>query len=193
MRMARSWSPSEQMTNRRTLLKAGGGALAGLFFPALRPCWAVETIEIRMRSRDNGGYVTFDPIGVLVRPGATIRWVVEADVHTTTAYHPSNDLHALRIPTTAQPWASDYLVNPGDSFEVTLTDEGVYDYYCTPHEMAGMVGRVIVGQPGGPGALPFDYFAGDVTKTSWKEVPMAARDRFPRIERIMALGIVRAE
>jgi hypothetical protein len=29
---------------------------------------------------------------------------------------------------------------------------------ATPHEMAGMVGRIIVGNPGGPGLLPFDYF-----------------------------------
>jgi plastocyanin len=92
---------------------------------------ATKIVEIHMRSRDNGAYVTFDPIGVLVQPGTKIRWVVEADVHTTTAYHPLNDSHSLRIPTTAQPWASDYLVNPGDSFEVTLTLEGVYDYYCT--------------------------------------------------------------
>jgi plastocyanin len=129
---------------------------------------------------------------VLVQPGTKIRWVVEADVHTTTAYHPSNDSHSLRIPTTAQPWASDYLVNPGDSFEVTLTLEGVYDDYCTPHEMAGMVGRIIVGQPSGPGTLSFDYFKGDASKASWREVPQPARDRFPSIEQIMSRGILRA-
>ena len=75
------------------MLKAGGGALAGLLFPALpRPsCGAAEIVEIHLRSRDNGAFVTFDPIGVLVQPGAKIRWVVEADVHTTTAYHPANE------------------------------------------------------------------------------------------------------
>src|SRR4051794_33805871 len=106
------------MLDRRNLLKAGAGALAGLFFPAVRPSWAAETVEIHLRSRDNGAFVTFDPIGLLVQPGAKIRWVVEADVHTTSAYHPANDLHSLRIPSSAQPWASDYLVNPGDRFEV---------------------------------------------------------------------------
>jgi plastocyanin len=175
------------------MLKTGGAALAGLLLPALPRAWAAsETVEIHMRSRDDGAYVTFDPIGVLVQPGVKIRWVVEADVHTTTAYHPANDSHPLRIPTIAQPWASDYLVNPGDSFEVTLTAEGVYDYFCTPHEMAGMVGRIIVGRPTGPGALPFDYYAGDPTKSSWIDVPQAARERFPSIELIMSRKAVRA-
>lgn len=181
------------MLDRRNLLKAGAGALAGLFFPIVRQSWAAETVDIHMRSRDNGAFVTFDPIGVLVQPGAKIRWVVEADVHTTAAYHPANDSHCLRIPTAAQPWASDYLVNPGDHFEVVLTVPGVYDYFCTPHEMAGMVGRIIVGQPSGPGTMPFDYFKSDPSKSSWMDVPQPARDRFPAIDRIMAHKIVRAE
>jgi plastocyanin len=102
-----------------------------------------------------------DPIGVLIEPGQTLRWVNEANVHTSTAYHPDNDGHALRIPEAAESWDSGYLVEPGDQFEVTLTVEGVYDYFCTPHEMAVMVGRIIVDRPSGPGTLPLDYFQGD--------------------------------
>ena len=30
---------------------------------------------------------------------------------------------------------------------MTLTAEGIYDYFCVPHEHAGMVGRIIVGNP----------------------------------------------
>ena len=144
-----------------------------------------------MRSREKGAHVAFDPIGVLVQPGTTIRWIVEADVHTTTAYHPSNDSHPLRIPQDAQPWTSDYLINPGNSFEVTLTVEGVYDYYCLPHEEAGMVGRIVVGKPGGPGALPFDYFEGRPGSSGWKPVPVAARQAFPSVDTIMKQWVVR--
>ena len=103
-----------------------------------------------MRSDPDGAQVGFDPIGLKVAPGTTVRWVVEANVHTTTAYHPANGGHPLRIPEHAAPWDSDYLVEPGQTFEVTLTAEGVYDYFCTPHEVAGMVGRIIVGRPAGP-------------------------------------------
>ena len=34
---------------------------------------------------------------------------------------------------------------PGIRLRFTVT--GVYDYFCIPHEEAGMVGRIIVGSP----------------------------------------------
>ena len=48
------------------------------------------------------------------------------------------------------------------------------DYSCAPHEVAGMVGRIVVGQPSGPGALPFDYFKGRPGTREWKPVPLTA-------------------
>ncbi|MEZ4547088.1 MAG: hypothetical protein R3B51_04920 [Thermodesulfobacteriota bacterium] len=40
-------------------------------------------------------------------------------------------------------------------------EEGVYDYFCLPHEGAGMVRHgIIAGRPSGPGALPYDYYKG---------------------------------
>lgn len=182
---------SNNVVARRGALRAGGLALAGLAaglagFPAL----AGPVVEIRMRSGDGGAHVGFDPVGLLVDPGTTVRWIVEADVHTTTAYHPANDAHPLRIPEAAEPWDSDYLINPGDSFEVKLSVEGVYDYFCAPHELAGMVGRIIVGRPTGPGALPFDYFKDDSAAVGWQPVPPAARLAFPSLEEIMQKGSV---
>jgi hypothetical protein len=82
-------------------------------------------------------------------------------------------------------------VKPGAHFDVTLTVEGVYDYFCMPHEAAGMVGRIVVGRPSGPGALPFDYFKGRPGTEGWKEVPEAARATFPPVERIVERRVVR--
>ncbi len=177
------------MLTRRGFVTAGGLLLAGLAVPRLAR--AARTVEIRMRSDTLGTQVWFDPIGVHVEPGTTIRWVVEQNVHTTTAYHPKNDTHSLRIPERAQPWNSGFLVQPGAHFEVTLTVEGVYDYLCVPHEIAGMVGRIVVGKPGGPGALPFNYFNGKPGTAGWKAVPSAAERAFPTVTAIMAQGIVR--
>ena len=119
-------------------LRAGGLLLAGLAAPALvRPTRAGGVVEIRLRSDALGTKVWFDPIGVLIEPGQTVRWVNEANVHTSTAYHPDNDGHALRIPEAAEPWDSGYLVEPGDRFEVTLTVPGVYDYFCAPARDGG--------------------------------------------------------
>jgi len=148
-------------------------------------------VEIRMRSDQSGANVWFDPIGVYINPGQTVRWIVEENVHTTTAYHPRNGNHSLRIPESAAPWNSGYLVNPGDHFDVKLEIEGVYDYYCIPHEMAGMVGRIIVGRPIGPGALLFDYYRGRPGTANWQPVPEAAQKSFPSVERIMNEKIVR--
>ncbi len=177
------------MLTRRKLLTAGGWALAGLAVP--RRARAARVVEIRMQSDPQGAEVWFDPVGVLVDPGDTIRWTVAANVHTTTAYHPRNANHSLRIPEGATPWDSGFLVNRGSQFEVKLTAEGVYDYYCMPHEGAGMVGRIVVGRSGGPGALPFDYFRGCPEALDWKPVPLAAQKAFPPVDLILTQRVVR--
>jgi plastocyanin len=179
------------MNTRRNFLRAGGLVLAGLTVPiAVR---AAGPVEIQMRSNPRGEEVWFDPIGVRVEPGQTVRWIMASpgNSHTTTAYHPRNANHSLRIPESAASWDSGFLVQPRDSFEVTLTVEGVYDYFCLPHEAAGMVGRIVVGRPGGPGAQPFDYFAGRPATQAWIPVPEAARAAFPSVAAIVAAGAVR--
>jgi plastocyanin len=183
------------MTTRRDFMRGGGAMLASL---ALPPWWRgprppATVVEISMRSDQSGSKVWFDPVGVLVEPGTTIRWVAVANVHTATAYHPSNGHHSLRIPEGAAPWDSGYLVNPGDHFEATLEVPGVYDFFCLPHEAAGMVGRIVVGRSGGPGALPFDYFEGLTGTSDWLPVPEAARRTFPDVARILRERIVRPE
>jgi hypothetical protein len=82
------------------------------------------------------------------------------------------------------------VLQPGQHFEVTLTVPGVYDYFCAPHEEAGMVGRLIVGQPAGPGSLPFDWFKDHPQAHDWLPVPEAARRTFPPIDDIMRRGTV---
>lgn len=54
-----------------------------------------------------------------------------------------------------------------------------------------MVGRIVVGEPGGPGTLPFDHFEGDPAR-DWRPVPEAAQAAFPTIELIMSEHVVRA-
>jgi plastocyanin len=183
--------------SRRDFLRAGGltlaalglasrDAAAGVLSRFTRPGVRAPLEIIEMRSDDAGSEVWFDPIGVHVDPGTTIRWIVRQNVHTTTAYHPRNGKHPLRIPERAQPWDSGYLVNPGDHFDVTLTVPGVYDYYCMPHEGAGMVGRIVVGRVAADAAKPFGYWAGKPGTEGWLQVPEAARKAFPSVASILA-------
>lgn len=168
------------MLTRRMLLATGGALVAG----ASAALAADEVVTIHMVSDTQGSHVGFDPIGVLIAPGQTVRWVCVSNVHTTTAYHPANANHSLRIPHAAKPWDSGYLL-PGKTFEQRLTMPGVYDYFCTPHEMAGMVGRIVVGHPAGPGTEPFDYFLHLPDPPHWLPVPPAAQAAFPPIATIM--------
>jgi plastocyanin len=133
---------------RRAALWTGGAFLAGLG-SRLEQAESGDVVEIIMRGNSQGSRVWFDPIGVLVKPGHTVRWTNKdpSNSHTSTAYHPANGDHPLRIPAEARPWDSGYLL-PDQSFEAVLNEPGIYDYFCVPHEHAGMVGRLVVAEPG---------------------------------------------
>ncbi|MCX7560212.1 plastocyanin/azurin family copper-binding protein [Sulfitobacter sp. F26204] len=131
---------------RRRFLALGGGIIAALSTPAILRAAQVEVIEMTGTTR--GEKVWFKPRGLAVPTGTTIRFVNRdaGNSHTATAYHPSNFDRIRRIPQAALPWDSGFLL-PDEMFDVTLTEPGVYDYYCIPHEMAAMVGRIVVGNP----------------------------------------------
>lgn len=168
---------------RREILSAGGGFAAALSLSSLS-VWAGEVVEIKMQGRDDGSQVWFDPIGILIKPGQTVRWtnLNPGNSHTTTAYSPANFQRPLRMPKAAKPWNSDYLL-PAESFSVTLIEHGVYDYYCIPHEHAGMVGRIIVGEPEGHRWAEMVGANGDL--------PEEALKAFPTVEDIMTKKVVR--
>jgi plastocyanin len=170
------------IVSRRTILGLGGGAAAVLAIaPSASP--ADDIVEIAMQGREDGSKVWFDPIGILIKPGQTVRWTNHnpGNSHTTTAYNPANFDRPLRMPKEAKPWNSDFLL-PNESFSITLTVEGVYDYYCIPHEHAGMVGRIVVGRPD----------ADDWTKSADAgDLPEAALKAFPDVDEILAKGAVR--
>lgn len=154
---------------------------------------AGKVVEVRLMMSADGTQAYFDPVGIRIQPGDTVRWVQVSNYHSVTAYHPANGNHEFRIPENAKPWDSDMLLGQypakGSTYEHNFTVEGVYDYFCKPHEAAGMVGRIIVGKPGnGPGTRPFGY----APEKKWNPVPVAARDKFPSIGEIMRQGVVRA-
>ncbi|WP_417600357.1 cupredoxin domain-containing protein [Pararhodobacter oceanensis] len=142
------------ITNRRGFIAMGGGALAALSLPLslAKPLRAQPVEVIEMRGTARGERVWFRPYGLSVAPGTTVRFVNRdaGNGHTATAYHPDNFDRTSRIPDAAEAWDSGFLL-PDESFDVTLSAPGVYDYYCLPHEMAAMVGRIVVGQPGDAG------------------------------------------
>ncbi|MDS0282681.1 cupredoxin domain-containing protein [Haloarcula onubensis] len=97
------------------------------------------------RTEDSTEY-HFDPHVTWVEPGGTVTWRLESGTHTATAYHPGNDQPRL-VPEGTAAWDSGTMSEEGETFEHTFETEGVYHYYCTPHESFGMLATVIVGQP----------------------------------------------
>lgn len=163
----------------------GGFTIASSLAPAL--VFGSSGVEVTMTGRKDGSKVWFDPMGVLIVPGQKIRWVNrdKGNAHTATAYHPDNYDRPRRIPHGSASFDSDFLM-PGESFESTLNQPGVYDYYCLPHEMAGMVGRIVVAEPGQQGGSEeMQYDPGDL--------PQSALEAFPRVADILAQGAVRYE
>ena len=103
---------------------------------------ASDVVEVRMIT--DGSTYYFEPAGLHVDPGTTIRFVNDSGTHGTTSYSTGND-KPQRIPEAAEGWNSPIFSEQGATFDVTLEHEGVYDYYCPPHEALGMVGRIVVG------------------------------------------------
>jgi plastocyanin len=182
---------------RRELVVAGGLTFAGRLLPS--SLWArqrtASTVDVAMHAAAGGARVWFDPLGLLVRPGTTVRWVLREGVHTTTAYHPANGDRPRRIPEGARPWDSGYLTDPGATFEVTLEVEGVYDFFCRPHEASGMVGRIVVSSEADSRSSSRSLGAAEDRVTSQPEddhrLPAGARDAFPAVEDILRRQTIR--
>jgi plastocyanin len=178
-------------------MKRGGALLAALALPTVlrRAARATDSVgiemigkpdDIEMIGKPDGSEVWFEPIGLLIDPGRTVTWTNrdEGNSHTTTAYHPTISGRSQRIPMNAKPWHSDYLM-PGGAFSVTFTEPGVYDYYCVPHEQAGMVGRIVVGEPPKDGWWRTPLLAKD------PNLPEVALQTFPAIDDVIRKRIVR--
>ncbi|MEF8907879.1 MAG: plastocyanin/azurin family copper-binding protein [Haloarculaceae archaeon] len=97
------------------------------------------------RSADSTEY-HFDPHVTWVEAGGTVTWRLESGAHTATAYHPGNDQPRL-VPEGTDAWDSGMLSEEGETFSQTFETEGVYHYFCKPHEQFGMIATVIVGEP----------------------------------------------
>ena len=144
-------------TNRRELLKTLGMGAAAIFLPGLglRTVPAAEDVPVIETGRyyPKGQYF-FEPAGLHIQKGQTVRWAMtdSAMAITITAFHPSNQNHELRIPEGAKPFDSGIILKTGarGAFEWKFDVEGTYDYFSLTFEPVGMVGRIVVGKPGGP-------------------------------------------
>jgi plastocyanin/uncharacterized membrane protein len=130
----RSETESQNRYGRREFIGLlGAGAAAGVGLSGTTKAQGSPVVAM-----DN---THFDPVGLHVEPGTTVRFEIAAGSHSATTYED-------RIPKDAAPFDSG-TISEG-AFEHTFDTPGTYDYYCRPHQSMGMVGRIVVGEPGGP-------------------------------------------
>jgi plastocyanin len=144
-----------ETTTRRGFLRAlSGGTVA-----TAAAASADEATAQGQQTIDMTDQLVYEPESVTVQPGTTVVWDnVGAVPHSVTAY-------GDQIPGEAQYFASggfddedaarqgypDGSIGGGEQYEHTFETEGDYEYFCIPHESAGMVGSITVGTGGGGG------------------------------------------
>ncbi len=86
------------------------------------------TIEVTVRNFE------FDPATVTINPGDTVVWNVVQGGHNVVASDGSFSSGAVKT----APW----------TFSHKFNTEGTFRYFCAPHQGAGMVGTIVVGEGG---------------------------------------------
>ncbi|MFB6137464.1 MAG: plastocyanin/azurin family copper-binding protein [Halobacteriaceae archaeon] len=156
-------SDAEDLTRRGLL--AGVGTAAGTAVAA-GPAAAQENA-----SKGGGGGTThtvemvstsFNPSSITIAPGDTVKWENTSSLgHTVTAYgdkipegaayfasggfdseQAARDAYTMNDPSTGY-------IPPEETFTHTFEVTGTYEYFCIPHEAAGMKGTVEVVEGGG--------------------------------------------
>lgn len=85
----------------------------------------------------------FQPTGLHVEEGDVVRFDFTTPGHSVTAYHPLLG-RQRRVPQGVSPFSSPVLSD--EAYWLYRFDQaGVYDVFCAPHELVGMVMRVVVG------------------------------------------------
>jgi len=90
----------------------------------------------------------FAPTGLKVDEGDIVRFDFDTPEHTVTAYHEGQG-RQQRVPDDNPPFSSP-VINAGGFWLYEFDSPGTYDLFCTPHELFGMVMRIVVGDPSDP-------------------------------------------
>jgi len=85
----------------------------------------------------------FDPVGLHASSGDVVQFTFDSPDHTVTSYHEALGF-PTRVPGEAPPFSSP-IAAVGGAWLYRFDHEGVYDLYCGPHHVLGMVMRVVVG------------------------------------------------
>jgi len=131
---------SDDYCDRRKAMARAAGMIAGVSAAAVAtPAYAAETKEVKMGT-DSGG-LQFVPAKVTICSGDTVKWINnKAGPHNVVfdedAIPAGVDQEKISM--------EDQLGEEGESFSMSFTEKGTYEFYCEPHRGAGMNGVLVV-------------------------------------------------
>jgi len=114
-------------------------------------------VQLFIAGGESGTQFYFEPVGLHIEPGDTVRFIGVTPHHTVTAYH-AQHAKSHRVPDDVPPFSSP-VVPVTETWEYTFDIPGTYDLWCGPHEAWGMAMRIVVGEPGGPAEEPVTDFS----------------------------------
>ena len=101
-------------------------ALTAFLFLSL-PAWAVDV------TMGSNGNLVFEPNDITINAGETI--------HFVNGMLPP---HNIIVEGRADLSRESLMFSPGESQDIKFTDAGDYDFFCGPHQGAGMIGKIHV-------------------------------------------------
>jgi len=131
---------SDEYCDRRKAMSRAAGMIAGVSAAAVAsPAYAAETKDVKMGT-DSGG-LQFVPSKITICSGDTVKW-------TNNKAGPHNvvfDEDAIPAGVDQEKISmEDQLGEEGESFSMSFTEKGTYEFYCDPHRGAGMNGVLVV-------------------------------------------------
>jgi pseudoazurin len=126
--------PDKGVIAMRKEVIAAAAALATLLVPL---AGNAAEVQVKMLNRGSQGIFVFEPALVKINPGDSVKFVAADKGH---------DVESISgmLPAGAAPFKAPM----SQDTTVTFTKAGVYGYKCRPHYGMGMVGLIVVGNPG---------------------------------------------
>lgn len=112
----------------------GATALAASPLKAFAGAHGGNVVEMLNKAPDSNERQVFNPPVLKVDQGASVMFKATDRGHNSEA-------NADMMPEGAEAWKGKI----NEDIEVTFDIPGVYGYHCTPHQSAGMVGLILVG------------------------------------------------
>ncbi|WP_201773463.1 pseudoazurin [Marinobacter similis] len=107
--------------------------LAALAMSALSSVALAAEHIVEMKNAGADGAMVFEPGFVKAEPGDTVKFVLVGQAHNSAT---------VAVPEGASGWQGGI----NEEITVTLDEEGVYVYKCTPHAALNMAGVIQVGE-----------------------------------------------